>query len=223
MIATTAILGLGLIVGARHALEPDHLAAVSTLVTTTNDRRSAASAAWLGALWGLGHTLALVGVGVALLVLDHALPERISYAFELVVAAMLIVLGARAVIRGVRNREGDAGMHRHGALVHAHAGAGQHLHLGARAVAWRPVAVGLVHGLAGSGALTALAFAELPSSGARIAFMIVFGAGSIAGMALVTAVAGMALGRVARGAATRRWLAITTGLVSCVVGVIWAI
>ena len=220
MIATTASLGLGLIVGARHALEPDHLAAVSTLVTTTNDRRSAA---WLGALWGLGHTLALVGVGGALLVLDDALPARVSAAFELVVAAMLIVLGARAVIRGVRNREGDAGLHRHGAVVHAHAGAGQHLHVGARAIAWRPLAVGLVHGLAGSGALTALAFAELPSSGARVAFMIVFGAGSIAGMAIVTAVAGMALSHVARGAATRRWLAITTGLVSCVIGVVWAL
>jgi high-affinity nickel-transport protein len=219
MIATTAAVSLGLLVGARHAFEPDHLAAVSTLVTTSRNGRGAV---WLGALWGLGHTLALLAVGVALVVLDGALPARLGAAFELAVAAMLVVLGARAVIRGVRNRDGDDSPHRHGGIEHVHGGAGQHVHVGARAVAWRPLTVGVVHGLAGSGALTALAFAKLPTASARILYMIVFGAGSVAGMALATGLAGAALQRVARGATTRRWLAITTGLVSCGVGVTWA-
>ncbi len=220
MIATTAAVSLGLLVGARHAFEPDHLAAVSTLVTTT---RSARGAAVLGMLWGLGHTLALLAIGIALVAIDGALPERLGAAFELAVAIMLILLGARAVIRGLRNVRGEAAPHRHGGIVHVHAGADEHVHVGARAIAWRPLTVGIVHGLAGSGALTALAFAELPTAGARVLYMILFGAGSIAGMALTTGLAGVALQRVARGPATRRWLAVTTGLVSCVVGVIWAL
>jgi hypothetical protein len=220
MIATTAAVSLGLLVGARHAFEPDHLAAVSTLVTSS---RGAKSAALLGMLWGLGHTIALLAVGIALVAIDGALPAQLGAAFELAVAAMLIVLGARAVIRGVRNPGGEPEPHRHGGIEHVHAGAGEHVHVGERAIAWRPLTVGLVHGLAGSGALTALAFAELPTSGARVLYMVVFGAGSVAGMAIATGIAGIALQRVARGPATRRWLAIATGLVSCVVGVTWAI
>lgn len=220
MIATTAALSLGLLVGARHAFEPDHLAAVSTLVTTT---RGARNAAVLGMLWGLGHTLSLLAIGVALVALDSALPERVGAAFELAVAAMLIVLGARAVIQGIRNRGGEPAPHRHGDIEHVHAGADDHVHVGARAIAWRPLTVGLVHGLAGSGALTALAFAELPTAGARVLYMILFGVGSIAGMAIVTGLAGVALQQVARGPATRRWVAITTGVTSCVVGTLWAL
>jgi high-affinity nickel-transport protein len=220
MIATLAAVSLGLLVGARHAFEPDHLAAVSTLVTST---RSARGAAALGLLWGIGHTVALLAVGGALIVLDGALPARLGAAFELAVAAMLVLLGARAVVRGVRNRDGSVGPHRHGGIEHVHAGAGAHIHLGRRAVAWRPLTIGLVHGLAGSGALTALAFAELPSSSARIVYMAVFGVGSVAGMAVATGLAGMALQHVARGDGARRWLAITTGLVSCCVGIGWAL
>ncbi|HEX5062354.1 MAG TPA: hypothetical protein VFV99_23445, partial [Kofleriaceae bacterium] len=162
-------------------------------------------------------------VGIALVVLDGALPARVGAAFELAVAAMLIALGARAVIRGVRNTDGEPVPHRHFGVEHVHGGAGSHVHVGARAVAWRPLTVGIVHGLAGSGALTALAFAELPTSSARVLYMMVFGAGSVAGMAIATGLAGIALQRVARGAATRRWLAITTGLISCGVGVSWAL
>ncbi len=220
MIATTAAVSLGLIVGARHAFEPDHLAAVSTLVTTSRNSRSAAL---LGMLWGVGHTISLLVVGIALVVLDSALPARVGAAFELVVAAMLIVLGARAVVRGIRNLDGHTEPHRHGGIEHVHPGAGAHLHVGRRAIAWRPLTVGLVHGLAGSGALTALAFAELPTSSARILYMVVFGAGSVAGMAIATGLAGVALQHVARGATTRRWLAISTGVLSCCVGVVWAV
>ena len=215
-----AAVGVGLLVGARHAFEPDHLAAISTLVTTT---RNARGAALLGALWGVGHTVALLAVGIALVALDGALPARVGAAFELAVAAMLVLLGARAVVRGIRNSDGPVSPHRHGGVEHVHAGAGEHVHLGARAIAWRPLTVGIVHGLAGSGALTALAFARLPTAGARVLYMVVFGAGSVAGMAIATGLAGVALQHVARGQATRRWLAITTGLVSCAVGVSWVV
>ena len=220
MIGTTTALTLGLVVGARHAFEPDHLAAVSTLV---GGSRSTRGAVGLGLLWGLGHTIALLVVGVTLVLLDGVMPERLGVLFEGVVAAMLIVLGARSILAGVRNRDGHAGIHHHGEVRHVHGGAGDHVHLGPRALAWRPLTIGLVHGLAGSGALTALAFAELPSAGARIVYMVMFGAGSIAGMAAATGITGAALQRIAHGRRTRRVFTLATGALSCVVGVVWAL
>src|SRR5262245_35336234 len=86
----------GPLLGMRHALEPDHLAAVSTLVT---DERSSVKAAWLGVCWGVGHTIALVVVGAVLLVLRAEMPARVASLFELVVAVMLVFLGVRAIIR----------------------------------------------------------------------------------------------------------------------------
>jgi hypothetical protein len=220
MIATGAAISLGLVVGARHAFEPDHLAAVSTLVGGTRSPRGAVA---LGLLWGLGHTIALLAVGVLLVALDGALPAQLGAAFELVVAAMLVVLGARAIVAGLRNDVGTAGAHRHAGVEHVHVGAREHVHVGSRAIAWRPLTIGLVHGLAGSGALTALAFAELPSSSARVLYMTTFGAGSIVGMAVATGITGVALSRIARGARTRRTLSVATGALSCAVGVLWAV
>ena len=220
MIATGAAISLGLVVGARHAFEPDHLAAVSTLVGGTRNGRSAVA---LGLLWGLGHTISLLGVGVALVGLDAMMPARLGVAFELAVAAMLVVLGVRSIAGGLRNQHGHAPAHHHGSLFHTHGGANDHVHVGRRAIAWRPLTIGLVHGLAGSGALTALAFAELPSSGARILYMTTFGVGSIAGMAVATGITGVALSQLARGERTRRTLSIAAGALSCAIGIVWAL
>ncbi len=223
MIGTTAAVTLGLVVGARHAFEPDHLAAVSTLVGDSRQTSSIRGALGLGALWGLGHTIALLVVGIALVALDGVMPQRLGTVAELVVAAMLVLLGLRSIVAGVRNRDGHAGVHRHGAFEHVHGGAGAHVHVGARPVAWRPLTIGLIHGIAGSGALTALAFAELPSTAARILYMVMFGAGSIAGMAVATGITGAALQRLASGPRARRALSFATGSLSCVVGVGWAL
>jgi hypothetical protein len=217
---TGLALFLGLLVGARHAFEPDHLAAISTLVA---DARSPRNATILGLFWGIGHTLALLAVGLALVVAGGLLPARVATGFELAVAAMLVVLGARAIVRGMRNASGDAGFHRHGHLSHTHAGAHDHVHVGKRALAWRPLTIGIVHGLAGSGALTALAFAQLPTTAARVVDMLLFGIGSIAGMTVATGVAGAALARISRGGPAQRVLAITTGFVSCACGIVWAL
>src|SRR5436190_23552288 len=86
--------GLGSLLGMRHALEPDHLAAVSTLVTS---ERSSVRAAWLGACWGIGHTIALVIIGALLVLLRVGLPSAASDLFELAVASMLVGLGLRAI------------------------------------------------------------------------------------------------------------------------------
>lgn len=178
----TAI-ALGLAQGARHSFEPDHLAAVSVLVGESPRLRRAA---WLGAVWGLGHTITLVAIGSALLMVDGALPPRADAAFELAVGAMLIGLGGRALIRAHRTE-----------APHAVRGA------------WQALLVGGVHGLAGSSALIALMFAALPTAMERILYISLFGLGSIAGMAAVSVITGAWLERLRRS-----WLAAAILVIS---------
>jgi hypothetical protein len=206
----------GILVGLRHAFEPDHLTAVSTLVGNTHGLRSGAM---LGALWGLGHTISLVAIGVTLTLIGATLPERASVVFELGVAAMLLVLGVRAIVIAVRVGAAHDHGHGHG---HRHPPT-DHVHVGPRTLAWRPLLVGLVHGLAGSGALTAIVFAELPGTAARILYMVLFGVGSIGGMALASGLAGATLHAVAHSGRTRRGMGLVTGVLSIVIGILWTI
>ena len=211
---------LGFAVGARHALDPDHLAAVSVL---SADAPGARRGALLGAIWGVGHAAALLGTGVVLAALAAELPPALGDAFELGVAAMLILLGARALSRAVRaGGDGPAHLHAHTRLQHRHAGPPAHVHLARRTLALRPLAVGLVHGLAGSGALTALVLARLPSTGLRFAYTALFSAGSIAGMCALSGLAGWPLARIARHPRAARLLLGTAGAMSAALGLAWA-
>ena len=211
--------GLGSLLGMRHALEPDHLAAMSTLVTT---ERSATKAAWLGACWGLGHTLALVAIGFVLVVLRAGLPPAASDFFELGVALMLIALGLRAMYLAAR--EGPSGptrLHHHGRLVHAHPGVPAHVHIGRWTLARRPLLVGAVHGLAGSGALTALVLTTLPSTAARLAYIALFGLGSTLGMALLSGLLGWPLAHIGEHRVLSRAISLLVGCVSTTLGFFW--
>jgi hypothetical protein len=212
---------LGLAVGMRHALEPDHLAAVGTLVA---ERPRARGAALVGASWGLGHSLALCAIGGLLLALRVTMPPWLEATFEGLVAVMLVALGGRALVRAVRlGRSGQAARtsHQHGHVAHAHDGPMGHLHLGRLTLATRPLLVGLVHGVAGSGALTALALAATPSVGGGLLYMACFAIGSILGMATVTTLSALSARRLASHPAGMAWLAGGAGALSLVVGVIW--
>lgn len=211
--------GLGSLLGMRHALEPDHLAAVSTLVT---DERGGYKAAWLGACWGLGHTCSLLGIGAVLVALRAEMPARATDVFELGVALMLIALGARAIQRAAQQGpDGPAHTHHHGAVVHVHPGAPAHVHFGAWTLARRPLIVGALHGLAGSGALTALVLTTLPSTAARLTYMMVFGIGSTIGMAALSGVVGVPLARLGRHRGLARAVSFAVGCVSIVIGLGW--
>jgi hypothetical protein len=211
--------GLGSLLGMRHALEPDHLAAVSTLVT---GERNSIKAALLGACWGLGHTCSLIVVGTILVILRAEMPARIADGFELCVALMLIGLGLRAIYLAARQGPaGPAHVHHHGDTVHEHQGAPAHIHIGTWTLARRPLIVGAVHGLAGSGALTALVVATLPTAAARIAYMALFGLGSTVGMAALSGLLGWPLARAGRSRGLARALSLTVGCVSTVLGVFW--
>jgi high-affinity nickel-transport protein len=211
--------GLGSLLGMRHALEPDHLAAVSTLVSR---ERSGVRAALLGLCWGLGHTLALVVVGAILVALRSEMPPTVSDLFELLVAFMLVALGLRAIVQAARQgAEGPARVHRHGRLVHSHAGVPAHVHLGKWTLARRPLLVGAVHGLAGSGALTALVLATLPTTTARLAYMALFGLGSTVSMAALSGLLGWPLARFGTHHLVTRGVSLIVGCTSMALGVMW--
>ena len=209
----------GSLLGMRHALEPDHLTAVSTLVT---GERNSYRAAMLGAFWGLGHTLSLVVVGAVLIVLRAEMPARVADLFELFVAIMLVGLGTRAIVLAVRQGPlGPTHTHQHGHVLHRHAATTPHVHVGRWTLARRPLLVGAVHGLAGSGALTALVLATLTSTTARITYMALFGFGSTVGMAILSALLGWPLAKIGANRTMMRALSVTVGCLSIGLGLFW--
>jgi ABC-type nickel/cobalt efflux system permease component RcnA len=204
MVSLTTGLLLGFLLGMRHALEPDHLAAVSVLVTR---RGTATAGAVLGAIWGVGHTLALFAVGCSLAALGARIPPRLAASFELLVAAMLVTLGLRAILR---DREGA---HHRNDRPDAAPGRWR--------IARQPLLVGLVHGLAGSGALMTLVLARLPTATTRLCYIALFGIGSVTGMACLTGLAGWPLARIEAHGGISRGLSLATGAGSLLFGSFW--
>jgi hypothetical protein len=152
------------------------------------------------------------------------MPPGVADLFELLVAVMLIALGIRAIVNASRQVDGTARhRHGHGFAVHSHAGAPPHVHIGAWTLARRPLLVGAVHGLAGSGALTALVLATLPTPAARLAYMALFGLGSTVGMAALSGLLGWPLARLGANQNIARAVSLTVGCVSTLLGVWWGI
>ena len=173
-ISVDSLVALGFVLGLRHAIEADHLAAVSTIVT---ERRSLLSASLVGALWGVGHTLALLIAGVGVLLLRYQMTDRMARGFELCVGIMLVVLGANVLRALVR----------HGAShTHDHTTVARHSHGDLWLVA-RPLLVGMVHGLAGSAPLLLVALTVMSSPLAAFSYIVVFGVGSMMGMTTMSA------------------------------------
>ncbi|MGI9591920.1 MAG: hypothetical protein ACR2P8_11175 [Myxococcota bacterium] len=197
----TAI-GLGLLLGLRHAFDPDHVAAVAALVAL---HRSPWSATWVGSSWAAGHALTILVVGGAIVALRVTVPERFGLAAELAVGVLLVSLGV-ANLRAARRggwATGDEERRLRGTLA-------------------RSGAIGLVHGLAGSGALALLATAAMPTAASAVSYLLVFGIGNALGMVAFSLVLGAPLAGAGAGAAWRARLAVGTGLASLACGV-WLI
>lgn len=158
-----ALLGLGLLLGLRHAADPDHVVAVTAIAART---RRVLPATLLGIVWGLGHTLTLFGVGAGIVLFNWVVPPRVGLAMEFCVALALVVVGLVNLRRGRPGSglAGDAG----------------------RPPAGRAFAVGLVHGLAGSAAVALLVLATVRDPRWACAYLLVFGLGTLAGMTLIT-------------------------------------
>jgi cytochrome c biogenesis protein CcdA len=187
-----SLLLFGLMMGVRHALEADHVAAVASLATRS---RSARQSVALATLWGCGHAGVLIVIGGLLALLDLALPPGVARVFEGLAGLVLVALGMDVILR-VRRRRLHFHLHRHGdGVQHLHAHGHQerpempheddpHLHVHPARVLSRAVLVGSLHGLAGSGALVVLALQAAQSRAHALAYMAVFGLGSVLGMVL---------------------------------------
>lgn len=199
-LSLVAILTIGLLFGLKHATEVDHVVAISTIVSR---HRNVFRSAIVGALWGMGHTVSLLVIAAIVLSLRIAIPERVSGWLEFGVALMIIGLGVSALWRSLRaSREVHLHQHKHDGLAHTHVhfhekenqhaphAPATHSHAIAR-VGWKPVLIGMMHGLAGSGALTLLVLTQIGSSWLGFFYVLTFGLGSILGMLLMSGLIGL--------------------------------
>jgi sulfite exporter TauE/SafE len=179
------VLGLGFILGLRHALDSDHLAAVSTVLA---ERPSWRASGLVGLSWGVGHTAVLLFVGAIVLVLRVPIPEPLAIAAEGIVGVMLIVLGGLLGLKLIRERwhlhhhHHDGQHHVH---LHSHRQSEDHGHTHWWRESLRPLCIGMAHGLAGSAALLLLVVASAESVTDGLLYIAVFGCGSILGMMLI--------------------------------------
>jgi ABC-type nickel/cobalt efflux system permease component RcnA len=197
-----SVLALGFLMGMRHALEADHLAAIASLAAGGQTRRRATIVR--GAVWGVGHTLSLLVFGGACLILRFTIPDTLSRVLEAGVGGMLLALGGEIMWR-VRRQRLHVHVHRHDdghVHLHAHSHApgeqhdpAHHQHVHPERFPGRALAVGMVHGLAGSAALVLLAVEALGSPWLGLVYILLFGVGSIAGMALLSTVIAVPLER----------------------------
>jgi high-affinity nickel-transport protein len=181
---------LGFLLGMRHALDADHVVAVTAILSR---ERSLSKAARVGAWWGVGHSATILLVGGSIVVFRLAIVPRVALAFEFVVALMLIVLG---ILNLARAREESP------------------------APTLPPLVIGIVHGLAGTAAIALLVLAAIPAPLDGIIYLMVFGAGTILGMIVVTAaIAAPTLAATRHVVALRRAVRVGAGALSLVLGV----
>ncbi len=154
---------LGLVLGMRHATDADHVVAVTTIVS---ERGKAGGAALIGAIWGLGHTTTILLLGGAIILFELIIPPRVGLAMEFAVGIMLVLLGLLALRRAPHAAGSEDSRHRH----------------------TRPFGIGLVHGLAGSAAVALLVLATISDARWALAYLALFGVGTLIGMAIITAV-----------------------------------
>lgn len=238
MITALSLVALGFFLGMRHATDPDHVIAVSTIVTRGRTLRGGML---IGGLWGLGHTVTIVAVGGAIILFSIVIPPRLGLTMEMTVALMLVVLGLWNVtgfLQQVRQHLAagpglHAHPHRHGDYVHSHKHGHGPLDHGHREdqtpQAWldrslgglrlyeiaRPLVVGLVHGLAGSAAIALLVLATISDARWAMAYLVLFGVGTIVGMMLITMIIAAPLAYASRRLThVERRLRMASGLLS---------
>lgn len=209
-----AILALGFFLGMRHATDSDHVIAVTTIVSRA---KSARAALWVGALWGLGHSATILTVGGAIVLFGWVIPPRLGLSMEMSVAVMLIVLGAMNLSGALSRIDQVAKGHQHGeieevSVPHAHPRA-----------PLRPLLIGVVHGLAGSAAVALLVLTTIKSAGMALFYLAIFGAGTMAGMMLLTLAMALPISAFSRRFANvEQLMARVTGLVSIAFGLFLA-
>lgn len=202
-----AVLLVSLLLGLRHASDPDHLAAVTTLIASEKEHDGVRKAGFMGLLWGLGHGTTLVLLGLPLVLFNRFLPEPVQQAAETLIGAIIVFLAARLLMRWrrglyhvhVHKHDERAEPHRH---VHSHkeSEAHGHGHAVGRRTPLSAYGVGLVHGIGGSGGLTLLLLSTISDRAEAAAALLLFAAGTAVSMALLSTAFGLVIagGPVAR-------------------------
>jgi len=175
MAGLAASLGLGFVLGVRHAFDPDHVVAIGTLVGKHGRARDGL---WAGALWGVGHSATVLVVGLAMSILDLRVTGTMEVGVDLLVALMLVALGVTALRASAAPPSAPEETPTGPAVGAPSVG---------RLQRWRPVVVGTVHGLAGSAAVSLLAMTTLPTRATAAGYLALFGLGTTLAMALATA------------------------------------
>ena len=208
---------IGFVLGLQHAVEADHLAAISTIVS---EKKSLASASLVGGLWGLGHTISLFIVGALVIFLKLQISETTEARLEAIVGVMLIVLGINALRKLFSAETVHVHKHEHGKRKHVHI----HTHGDQPAASHhrfsvRSVLIGMVHGLAGSAALMLLIVPTIPSPWVALSYILVFGAGSIGGMMAMSFLIGLPMHfTINRFAILNKGLRLVAGFFSLILG-----
>jgi len=209
MMSLLVVIGIGFLLGMRHAIDPDHVVAVTTIVSR---QRNIWRAGWVGVVWGVGHTITIVAVGAAIILFDLAIPTRVGLAMELTVGLMLILLGMlnlTGVTQWITDRFTSG--HSHEPAVRAQRiGSYQFI---------RPLAVGIVHGLAGSAAVALLVLTTIRDVRWAVIYLLVFGVGTIGGMMVITMIIGVPFAYTGkRFSSFNRALVVGSGIISVAFG-----
>ena len=196
-LSIVSVLAFGFVLGLKHAIEADHVAAICAIAS---ERKSLWSSSVVGGLWGVGHTLALLIAGVFVMLFHFEISERAALGLEFCVGLMLVGLGLNALRKLARGGRVHFHTHEHGGRKHVHPhmhdGTPEpdpHTHHGLRLRSARPIVVGLMHGLAGSAALMLLVLSTIASPLVGFIYIFVFGIGSIGGMMIMSALVGLPL------------------------------
>jgi ABC-type nickel/cobalt efflux system permease component RcnA len=213
------VLAFGFVLGMEHALDADHVVAVSTMVS---QHRSLRRASLVGVVWGLGHTTTLFLVGLGVILFKVTIPERLALSMEFAVGIVLVILGACA-LRGYLAGRVHVHVHDHGGQTHfhfhSHAAAEGHDHDHQEPRLRQSLFVGMIHGLAGSAALMLLVLASLRTSVVGLLYILVFGAGSILGMLTISTLLGVPFVLMAeRSTRIHRRIRLATGAASVAYG-----
>ncbi len=212
---------LGLVLGLKHAMDADHLIAVSTIVS---EHKSLKWASLIGAFWGFGHTVTLFIVGLLVIGLRLTIPPRVALGLEFLVALMLVFLGLSILWRSFRAEGLHLHAHNHSPETHAHfhlhgSREEDHSHRHPFSSMRKPFLVGMVHGLAGSAALMLLVLTTIPTPMAGLAYILIFGAGSVGGMLGLSFLIGLPFVLTAqRFTLLNRWIRVVAGAASVIFG-----